>query len=270
MTSVRPVILTIAGSDSGGGAGIQADLKTINAIGNFGTSALTCLTAQNPDGVSGILEVDPDFLEKQIRAVFSYFPVAAIKTGMLFSQPLISRLSALIREFKAAGSTFRLVVDPVMVATSGAKLLQDNAIESLIQELIPLADLITPNLDEANLLGIGIVSSISDMRPAAEFLSRKYGTNVLLKGGHLRNVNEATDVLSLPNGDTTVYSKPFVPNFYPHGTGCTYSSAIASYWGKNHSLSEAISLAKEFLHAAIEQAYSIGKSKTLNHNPKIY
>ncbi|PNV76115.1 bifunctional hydroxymethylpyrimidine kinase/phosphomethylpyrimidine kinase [Leptospira inadai serovar Lyme] len=270
MSSDRPVILTVAGSDSGGGAGIQADLKTINAIGNFGTSALTCLTAQNPDGVSGILEVDPDFLEKQIRAIFSYFPVAAIKTGMLFSQPIISKLSALIREFKDSGNSFRLVVDPVMVATSGAKLLQDNAIESLIQELIPLADLITPNLDEANLLGIDRVSSLSEMQPAAESLSRKYGLNVLLKGGHLRNVNEAADVLSVPNGDTTFYSKPFVPNFYPHGTGCTYSSAIASYWAKGHSLSEAISLAKEFLHAAIEQAYSIGRSKTLNHNPKIY
>ncbi|EPG73828.1 hydroxymethylpyrimidine kinase/phosphomethylpyrimidine kinase [Leptospira fainei serovar Hurstbridge str. BUT 6] len=270
MTPDKPVIVTIAGSDSGGGAGIQADLKTINAIGNFGASALTCLSAQNPDGISGILELDPDFLEKQVRAIFSYFPVAAVKTGMLFSKPLISRLSTLIHEFKASGHAFRLVVDPVMVATSGVKLLQDSAIESLILELIPMADLITPNLDEAHLLGTDIVSSISEMDPAAKFLSQKYGISVLLKGGHLKNVSEAIDVLALPDGNTTVYSKPFVPNFYPHGTGCTYSSAIASYWAKGHSLPESISLAKEFLHAAIEQAYSIGKSKTLNHNPKIF
>ncbi|PKA05970.1 bifunctional hydroxymethylpyrimidine kinase/phosphomethylpyrimidine kinase, partial [Leptospira ellisii] len=148
----KPVALTVAGSDSGGGAGIQADLKTFTALDVFGTSAITCLTSQNPSGVTGILEVDPDFLEKQIRAVMDYFPVKAIKTGMLFSAAIIEKTFTLLSEYKEKGKSFSLVIDPVMVATSGAKLLQDSAIEVLLKKLIPISDLITPNLDEAAIL----------------------------------------------------------------------------------------------------------------------
>ncbi|MGJ4745660.1 bifunctional hydroxymethylpyrimidine kinase/phosphomethylpyrimidine kinase [Leptospira sp. SA-E8] len=265
----KPVVLTIAGSDSGGGAGIQADLKTFNSTGSFGTSVITCLTAQNPDGVTGILEVDPDFLEKQLVAVLSYFPVKAIKTGMLFSESLILRISKILKEYKAKGQNFELVLDPVMVATSGAKLLQDEAIQSLISELIPMASLVTPNLDEAKILGSGEISTIESMEPEAISLSKKLGVPVLLKGGHIKNSKEALDVLGIPNGETFKYAKPFVEDFNPHGTGCTYSSAIASYLALGFSLPESVTKAREFLHAAILQSFPAGKTKTLNHNPKL-
>ncbi|TGK03187.1 bifunctional hydroxymethylpyrimidine kinase/phosphomethylpyrimidine kinase [Leptospira langatensis] len=264
----KPVVITIAGSDSGGGAGIQADLKTFNSTGSFGASVITCLTAQNPDGVTGILEVDPDFLEKQMHAVFSYFPVKAVKTGMLFSENLIRTVSRILKEYRAKGQDFQLVVDPVMVATSGAKLLQDEAIHSLIQDLLPLANLITPNLDEAKILGSGNIHSVEEMRPEAISLAKKLGVPVLLKGGHLKNSSEALDILGFPNGESFSYSKPFVQDFNPHGTGCTYSSAIASYLGQGESLSSAVEKARDFLHAAILQSFPAGKSKTLNHHPE--
>ncbi len=264
----NPVVVTIAGSDSGGGAGIQADLKTINSTNSFGASVLTCLTAQNPDGVTGILEVDTEFLEKQIRAVFSYFPVKAVKTGMLFSEVLIRKTSSLLKEYKSNGKKFDIVVDPVMVATSGAKLLQDNAIVSLIEELIPLAGLLTPNLDEAIILGSEKVTHSDQMAPAALDLSNKLQVPILLKGGHLQNAKDALDVLALPSGEIFEYSKPFVLDFNPHGTGCTYSSAIASYLAQGESLSSAVKKARDFLHEAILQSYPAGKTKTLNHNPK--
>lgn len=263
----KPVVVTIAGSDSGGGAGIQADLKTFNSTGSFGASVLTCLTAQNPDGVTGILEIDSEFLEKQVRAVFSYFPVVSVKTGMLFSESLIRRTSALLKEYRKQGMNFRLVVDPVMVATSGAKLLQDEAISSLISELLPLADLVTPNLDEAVILGADPVHEREGMKPAAISLSRKLRIPVLLKGGHLRNSADALDVLALPSGEAYEYAKPFVADFNPHGTGCTYSSAIASYWAQAENLPQAVEQAREFLHSAILQSFQAGKTKTLNHNP---
>ncbi|EMO26234.1 phosphomethylpyrimidine kinase domain protein [Leptospira interrogans serovar Bataviae str. HAI135] len=150
--NIKPVTLTIAGSDSGGGAGIQADLKTFTALGTFGTSAITCLTSQNPSNVTGILEVDANFLEKQILAVLDYFPVKTIKTGMLFSTSIIEKTSSLLSKRKKEGNNFFLVIDPVMVATSGAKLLQDSAIDVLLTKLIPVGNLITPNLDEAEIL----------------------------------------------------------------------------------------------------------------------
>ncbi|PJZ71106.1 bifunctional hydroxymethylpyrimidine kinase/phosphomethylpyrimidine kinase [Leptospira perolatii] len=264
----KPVALTIAGSDSGGGAGIQADLKTFQATGTFGTSALTCLTAQNPDSVTAIFEVDPDFLEKQIRAVFDYFPVAVVKTGMLYSESLIKCISSLLIEYKNKGSVFKLVVDPVMVSTSGAKLLRDDAIVALKEKLISMADLITPNLDETFILGNIQVSELSEMDSAAHRLAQLLGRNVLLKGGHLTKSKVAIDVLAEIGKPTISFSKPFVSGFYPHGTGCTYSSAIASYWTQTSVLADAVRMAKEYLHSAITQAYSIGRSNTLNHSPE--
>ncbi|TGK21086.1 bifunctional hydroxymethylpyrimidine kinase/phosphomethylpyrimidine kinase [Leptospira fluminis] len=266
----RPVALTIAGSDSGGGAGIQADLKSFLSTGSFGTSAITCLTAQNPEGVSGILEIDPDFLEKQIRAVFSYFSVGAVKTGMLLSKEIVSRVALLLREFRKEGRAFRFVLDPVMVATSGAGLLREDAVDSLISELLPLADLVTPNLDEGRILGIGNIQNSTEIGPAAEALSDKLKTNVLLKGGHLQNAELAVDALAISGRPAIIYSKPFIRNFYPHGTGCTYSSAIASYLAQGNSLEASVSKGKDFLHSTIVEAYSIGRSKTLNHFPKEY
>ncbi|MBM9499299.1 bifunctional hydroxymethylpyrimidine kinase/phosphomethylpyrimidine kinase [Leptospira sp. 201903071] len=267
MNKIKPVTLTIAGSDSGGGAGIQADLKTFTALGTFGTSAITCLTAQNPSGVTGILEVNADFLEKQIRAVMDYFTVKAIKTGMLFSTAIIERTHSLLSARKEK-ETFFLVIDPVMVATSGAKLLQDSAIEALLNRLIPLAGLITPNLDEAEILSGKKIGSRAEMPDLAKEIFERFKVPVLLKGGHLQNEKIALDILYDGNG-TSYFEKPFISGFYPHGTGCTYSSAITSYLALGNSLIEAVGKAKEYLHAAIEQAYTAGKDRTLNHTPKI-
>ncbi|PJZ56430.1 bifunctional hydroxymethylpyrimidine kinase/phosphomethylpyrimidine kinase [Leptospira barantonii] len=264
---IKPVTLTIAGSDSGGGAGIQADLKTFTALGTFGTSAITCLTSQNPSGVTGILEVDAEFLEKQILAVLDYFPVQAIKTGMLFSTAIIEKTSSLLSARKKSEKTFSLVIDPVMVATSGAKLLQDSAIEALLFKLIPIADLITPNLDEAEILSGKKIGKADEMPDLAKEIFEKFKVPVLLKGGHLQNEKIALDILY--DGKALYkFEKPFVSGFYPHGTGCTYSSAITSYLALGESLPKAVLHAKEYLHAAIEQAYTAGKDKTLNHTPK--
>lgn len=265
---IKPVTLTIAGSDSGGGAGIQADLKTFTALNTFGTSAITCLTSQNPSGVTGILEVDAEFLEKQILAVLDYFPVQAIKTGMLFSTAIIEKTSSLLSVRKKSEKTFSLVIDPVMVATSGAKLLQDSAIEALLFKLIPIADLITPNLDEAEILSGRKIGKAEEMPDLAKEIFEKFKVPILLKGGHLQNEKIALDILY--DGKALYkFEKPFVSGFYPHGTGCTYSSAITSYLALGESLPKAVLHAKEYLHAAIEQAYTAGKDKTLNHTPKL-
>ncbi|MGJ4753152.1 bifunctional hydroxymethylpyrimidine kinase/phosphomethylpyrimidine kinase [Leptospira kmetyi] len=265
---IKPVTLTIAGSDSGGGAGIQADLKTFTALNTFGTSAITCLTSQNPSGVTGILEVDAEFLEKQILAVLDYFPVQAIKTGMLFSTAIIEKTSSLLSVRKKSEKTFSLVIDPVMVATSGAKLLQDSAIEALLFKLIPIADLITPNLDEAEILSGRKIGKAEEMPDLAKEIFEKFKVPILLKGGHLQNEKIALDILY--DGKALYkFEKPFVSGFYPHGTGCTYSSAITSYLASGESLPKAVLHAKEYLHAAIEQAYTAGKDKTLNHTPKL-
>ncbi|XDD50351.1 bifunctional hydroxymethylpyrimidine kinase/phosphomethylpyrimidine kinase [Leptospira sp. WS92.C1] len=265
---IKPVTLTIAGSDSGGGAGIQADLKTFTALDTFGTSAITCLTSQNPSEVTGIFEVNADFLEKQIRAVLGYFPVKAIKTGMLFSTAIIEKTCSVLSEYKNKGANFSLVVDPVMVATSGAKLLQDSAIKALLEKLIPISDLITPNLDEAEILSGKRIDKSSEMPDLALQIFEKYRVPVLLKGGHLKNETIALDLL-FDGKEFTKLEKPYITGFYPHGTGCTYSSAITSYLAHGNSLIKAAGLAKRYLHAAIEQAYSAGKDRTLNHTPNL-
>ncbi|EQA64761.1 bifunctional hydroxymethylpyrimidine kinase/phosphomethylpyrimidine kinase [Leptospira alexanderi] len=263
---IKPVTLTIAGSDSGGGAGIQADLKTFTALDAFGTSAITCLTSQNPLGVTGILEVNADFLEKQILAVLDYFPVKSIKTGMLFSTAIIEKTSYLLSKRKNTEKNFSLVIDPVMVSTSGAKLLQESAIDALLTKLIPLADLITPNLDEAEILIGKKISRSQEMPNSAKIIFEKFKVPVLLKGGHLQNEEVALDIL-FDGKNISKFEKPFVNGFYPHGTGCTYSSAITSYLARGEKLVEAVRFAKEYLHAAIEQSYIVGKDKMLNHTP---
>lgn len=264
--NIKPVTLTIAGSDSGGGAGIQADLKTFTALGTFGTSAITCLTSQNPSSVTGILEVNANFLEKQILAVLDYFPVKAIKTGMLFSTSIIEKTSSILSKRKKEENHFFLVIDPVMVATSGAKLLQDSAIDVLLTKLIPIGSLITPNLDEAEILSGKKINTSAEMPDLAKEIFEKFKVPTLLKGGHLQNEKVAIDVL-YDGKKISKFEKPFVNGFYPHGTGCTYSSAIASYLALGKNLIEAIDYAKEYLHAAIEQSYIAGKDKTLNHTP---
>ena len=187
-TLERKAVLTIAGSDSGGGAGIQADLLTFAALGVFGTSALTCVTAQNPRGVTGVAALDPDLVARQIAAVCDAFPVEAAKTGMLYSAPIIHAVAA------AASRIPILVVDPVMVAASGAQLLEPEAVDTLCGELIPQARVITPNLDEAKILCGHPIASVGQMREAARELSERFEVGVVIKGGHLPG-DTITDVL---------------------------------------------------------------------------
>ena len=255
----QPIALTIAGSDSGGGAGLQADLKTFAAIGAFGTSAITCLTAQNPRRVTAIHPVPPAFLREQIQAVFSELRPAACKTGMLYSESLIRAVVDAWPRRKAPP----LVIDPVMVATSGARLLKPSAIRTLTRDLFPLATLITPNLDEAVLLLGKPIKTLAGLQDAALELHLRHGCAVLLKGGHLRGVPKATDVF-VDRGQQVVFSAPFVRGVSTHGTGCTYSAAITAYLALGLGLEEAVGMAKEHITAAIGQSVRIGRHSALN------
>ena len=210
-----PVALTIAGSDSGGGAGVQADLKTFAALGVHGTTAITCLTAQNPRQVVGIEPCSPEIVRQQIEAVFAELPPAAVKTGMLYSAGIIRVIAGLLAGVAVRG---HLVVDPVMVSTSGAKLLKPSAVKRLTEELFPLAAVITPNLDETAVLLGRKPSSVEEMRAAAKALWCRYGCAVLVKGGHLAGRREAADIFF--DGRTELLlTAPFIRGLHLHGTG---------------------------------------------------
>ena len=255
-----PIALTIAGSDSGGGAGIQADLKTFTALGCHGTTAITCITAQNPKGVTGIQPIRADMVRKQIEAVFAELLPCAVKTGMLFSAENIR----MVAEFFAHGKRPALIVDPVMVATSGAVLLKPSAINALKRQLLPLATLVTPNLDEAELLVGRKLSSVEDLKHAAVELFERHGCAVLVKGGHLNLRAEAIDVFY--DGRLMCELKARrVRGVSTHGTGCTYSAAIAAHLAHGKKLFDAVQLAKVFITAAISESYKAGKHPVLNH-----
>jgi len=250
--SKRPqlaVALTIAGSDSGGGAGIQADLKTFAALGVHGTSAITCITAQNPKGVYGIQACSVEIVRSQIKAVFDELRPAAVKTGMLYSAPIIS----VVAEFFRRREGVPLVVDPVMVSTSGAQLLKPAAVKALCAELLPLATLVTPNLDEAEILVGHKLTSVADLRTAARELQKCFGCAVLVKGGHLRGLKEAVDIFYDVRQELLL-SAPFIRGVSTHGTGCTYSAAIAGHLARSCSLPRAVQEAKEFITQAIAQS----------------
>jgi hydroxymethylpyrimidine/phosphomethylpyrimidine kinase len=238
--------LTIAGSDSGGGAGVQADLKTFLALGLHGTCAITCLTAQNPGGVRAIQASRSGMVKAQTEAVFEAFQPAALKTGMLYSAATIREVSSVLE----TQPRVPLVVDPVMVATSGARLLQPTAVRTLIDHLLPLACLITPNADEAGLLLDRRIQDVDDLRTAARELQRRFGCAALVKGGHLRGLRTAVD-LFYDGRDEWLLEAPFVRGVSTHGTGCTYSAAIAGYLALGNPLSRAVALAKQFITAAI-------------------
>ena len=255
--------LTIAGSDSSGGAGIQADIKTMTCNGIFAMSAITALTAQNTTGVTAIMEVKPEFLKEQIKAVVSDIFPDAVKTGMVSSSALIKVISDSIKEYGLKN----IVVDPVMVATSGAKLITDDAIETLKKELLPLATVITPNIPEAEVLFGSKITSEADMEKAAKEISKNFGCAVLLKGGH--SLNDANDYLfdaKSGNDGIWFYGKKInTPN--THGTGCTLSSAIAANLAKGLSLSDAVKNAKDYISGALEAMLDLGKgSGPLAHN----
>ncbi|MFL6520759.1 MAG: bifunctional hydroxymethylpyrimidine kinase/phosphomethylpyrimidine kinase [Chthoniobacterales bacterium] len=260
MSASIPVALSIAGSDSSAGAGIQADLKTFTALGVYGLTALTCVVAETPGRVSKIEPVSGTLVREQIEVLLREFPVAAIKTGLLFSADIIREIASALREARS----IPLVIDPVMVATSGDPLLQADAIEIYEQELFPRATLITPNLDEASRLIGETIGDLGAMRQVGEILTNKYGISVLLKGGHLAG-DQATDLLFL-NGKVIEFSAPFSRGIATHGTGCTYSAAITAGLATGLPLEEAVRRAKNFVSAAIAKHHAWGDIHALNHS----
>ncbi len=255
-----PVALTVAGSDSCGGAGIQADLKTFAALGVYGTSAITCVTAQNLSGVRGIQACGPKLVRQQMEAVFESLRPVAVKTGMLFSASLIRAV---------AGSLSRprdrfLVVDPVMVATSGARLLRESAVRALRTELLPLADLVTPNLDEAEVLLNRRLTSPNALRAAAREIYESFGCAALVKGGHLRGTAVAVDFYR-DDRDELMLEAPWIPKVTTHGSGCTYAAAIAAHVALGLPLARAVHCAKDYIANAIAQPSRVGSHKLLNH-----
>lgn len=251
--------LTIAGSDSSGGAGVQADIKTITMNGVYAMSAITALTAQNTTGVYDIAEVTPVFLKKQLDCVFTDIPPDAVKVGMVSSKALINTIAERLNFYKASN----VVIDPVMVSTSGSKLIKDEAVDSLISELIPISSLLTPNIPEAEILsGIKIKGS-EEMLEAAEKISNSFGCSVLLKGGH--SIKDANDLFYEKGKGKWIAGKR-INNPNTHGTGCTLSSAIAANLAKGFEMEEAIKRAKTYLSEALSAMLDLGKgSGPMNH-----
>ncbi len=254
-------VLTIAGSDSGGGAGIQADLKTIMALGGYGMSVITALTAQNGEGVTGIHAPNPDFVVEQLLTVLNGFPVEAAKTGMLFSAEIISALIPHMQKFE-----FPLVVDPVCVSQSGYTLLQDDAIVAIQEDLIPLATLLTPNRPEAELLSGIKIDSDENIFAAGEKLLQMGAKAVLIKGGHFDGGIMVTDWLFEPEQEPIALRQAHIDTTNNHGTGCTLSAAIATYLAKKLPLRVAVTKAQEFVNVALRKSYAPGKGHgPLNH-----
>ncbi|HJC33174.1 MAG TPA: bifunctional hydroxymethylpyrimidine kinase/phosphomethylpyrimidine kinase [Candidatus Mediterraneibacter faecipullorum] len=251
--------LTIAGSDSSGGAGIQADIKTMTANGVFAMSAITALTAQNTTGVAGIMEASPEFLKQQIDCIFTDIRPDAVKIGMVSSAELIIAIAEKLAEYQAEN----IVVDPVMVATSGAKLISDDAIDTLKERLLPMADILTPNIPESEVLSGMEIRTEEDMIKAAEKISENYHCAVLLKGGH--QLNDANDLLYRKGSYRWFYGKR-IDNPNTHGTGCTLSSAIASNLAKGFDMDTSVERAKAYISGALGAMLDLGKgSGPMNH-----
>ena len=255
-------VLSIAGSDSIGGAGIQADIKSITCNGCYAMTAITAITAQNTLGVKSIQESSPEFLEDQIDAIFADIVPDAVKIGMVSNRKLIEIISRKLKEYGAKN----IVLDPVMVATSGAKLISEDAIETLKENLIPLATLITPNIPEAEILSGMKIETEEQMVYAAKHISEKFKTAVLVKGGH--SINDANDVL-YADGKFLWFPQERIENSNTHGTGCTLSSAIASHLAKGEPIECAINSAKKYLTECLKAGLDLGKgSGPLMHNYK--
>jgi len=270
-SAATAVALTIAGSDSSAGAGIQADLKTFGALGVYGLTAITCIVAETPGLVAEIEAVSAEMVCAQMEVLLKSFPVAAIKTGLLFSGEIVSAVAQTLRTH-GARATSTLVIDPVMVATSGDLLLRDDAVEAYERELFPLAALVTPNLDEAARLLGEPIGDLQAMRTAGARLTDKYRIPVLLKGGHLSG-EDAIDLL-FHAGNVVEFSAPFSRGIATHGTGCTYSAAITAGLASGLSLEGAVRRAKKFVTATIAQHLSWETASgvslhTLNHSPTI-
>ncbi|WP_291319863.1 bifunctional hydroxymethylpyrimidine kinase/phosphomethylpyrimidine kinase [Desulfonatronospira sp.] len=262
MITSLPCALTIAGSDPGGGAGIQADLKTFAMHRVYGLSVVTALTAQNTTGVQGVFAPEPDFVALQLQSVLDDFPVRAAKTGMLFSAEIIS---ALARSLK--GVDFPLVVDPVCVSQSGHKLLQDQAVQALRDEILPLSDLITPNRPEAELLtGMTRISSRNDILEAIGRLQDMGAEAVLLKGGHFSQTHEVTDWLGMQGEEPLAIIRARVQTNSNHGTGCTLSAAITASLALGMDMREAVEKGRDYLQLALEKSFPLGRGHgPVNH-----
>lgn len=257
------IALTIAGSDSGGGAGIQADLKTFLALGVYGMSALTSITAQNTLGVQGIYDLPPDFVGLQIDAVMQDLGADAVKVGMLSNVSIIKTVVEKVKQYKIKN----LVVDPVMVAKSGDRLLKEEAVEALKKELIPLAKVVTPNLREAEVLTNLRIRDIEDMKEAARVIYKLGVENVLIKGGHLLS-EEAVDLL-FEGSHFKEFKTKRINTKNTHGTGCTFSSAIAAELAQGKEVEEAVDIAKQYITLAIQSSLDIGHGYgPLNHRVK--
>lgn len=253
-------VLTIAGSDCSGGAGIQADIKTITMHGHYAMSVITSLTAQNTTGVNGILDIPADFVRKQIDAVFTDIFPDSVKVGMVSNTEIIRVVAEMLRKYCANN----IVIDPVMISTSGHNLLAQEAVECLCNELIPLACLVTPNIPETRKLSGKEINNADDMKKAAVKLSLEFQTAVLVKGGHLEG--KAIDVLCEKDGNLTVFESERVDSVNNHGTGCTLSSAIASNLAAGITLSESIVKAKAYISAALDAGLDLGRGNgPLNH-----
>lgn len=251
--------LTIAGSDSCGGAGIQADIKTMITNGVYAMSAVTALTAQNTTGVTAVMEATPEFLAAELDSIFTDINPDAVKTGMVSSSRLIRVIT---EKLKFYGAT-KIVVDPVMVSASGSKLICDEAIDTLKAELLPMATIITPNIPEAEILCGLSIQREKDMERAAKTIFEKFGCAVLLKGGH--DLNDANDLLWNEKGGQWFYGKK-IDNPNTHGTGCTLSSAIASNLAKGFSLEESVKRAKDYVSNALAYMLDLGKGRgPMNH-----
>ena len=251
--------LSIAGSDSCGGAGIQADIKTMTMNGVYAMSAVTALTAQNTTGVNAIQEATPEFLKQQLDAVFEDIFPDAVKIGMVSSSELIRVIGDILRFYHAKN----VVVDPVMVATSGSALMKTDAVQTLTEELFPLATLITPNIPEAEILSGLTIENKEEMLTAANKIGATYGCAVLLKGGH--SINDANDLL-FANGEVYWFEGKRIDNPNTHGTGCTLSSAIAANLAKGFGLSESVLRAKDYISGALSAMLDLGKgSGPMNH-----
>lgn len=246
MHPARPVALTVAGSDSGGGAGIQADLSTFQALQVHGTCAITALTAQNPDRVSGVLPVAPEFVVQQVQAVFEAFPVRAVKTGMLGGLPVVKAMAGLLESWNG----IPLVVDPVMVATSGARLIEPDALECFCERILPHAWLVTPNLPEAAvLLGSDADAGLAPDE-VAQALSQRFGVPFLVKGGH--GEGEQVEDWLAAEGAVKSFSSPRLSGGPFHGTGCTLAAAITAWAARGRELADAVDEAKRFVSRAIQ------------------
>ena len=271
-TATAPVALTIAGSDSSAGAGVQADLKTFSALGVYGLTALTCVVAEIPGKVSQIEPVTPKIIREQIQVLAKSFGIAAAKTGLLYSAEIVETVAGALVDLSGKfGNRVPLVIDPVTVATSGDLLLRPDAIALYESELFPLATLLTPNLDEAEKLIGEPIRDLKAMRKAGKKLQKKYRVSVLLKGGHLAG-GDAVDVL-FAGEKMREFSSPFVRGVATHGTGCTYSAAITAGLASGLSLDDAIGRAKKFVSAAIAQRFrwtsSSGRNlDALNHSAR--